>query len=284
MELNKLYLIIILSALVLIPSSVFAFKTFENQQVTIREVTYKTGSLIAVEDAICGDDGANVFGCKFQPTIANEFRGYSGRTVSGVQSPYTLQLNYIDEQKAVFTIQNTITLDPRLIISGSQLDRVEMNGANVPLGTLWVYNSVQQFNRINLFEGVTLANSLTVYFPQNNFTQFATQGRLIEGNFVNNLSRDDIDKFVSILELFNPDSKKLDRLIDILENDREKIYNIILKSLLNRFQDTDNKRGDALRHFLDLYRNEPSLISFLNKLESHTRTVTDIDVVDNDPI
>lgn len=267
-------LIIIFSIIIIAPTTVYGFKTFENQQVTIRSVTYKTNSLIAVEDGSCVNINANIFGCFLQPTIANELMGYSARTVSGVELPYEITLNSIDEQKAQFSLAYQVNspLDPRIIINGSQLARVELNGASVPLGgTLWIYNSAQQFNRIELFQGVNRASTLTVFFQQNNYTDFATQGRLLEGNYISTLSDQRIEKFFNLIEFWNPDTNKLDKLIDKLKTDKEKIYHLILRVLLDKFEDNPQKIKDALRFLIDHYRNDNNMDIFFNNLEQRIR-------------
>lgn len=275
MELNKKIFLAILFAVILItPNTAFAFKTFENQQVTIRSVTYKTGGLIVVEDANCINQDVNTFGCFIKPTIANENRGYSARTSSGVELPYDITLNYIDEQKAEFSLAYRVgsPLDPRIIINGSTLANVQLNGVNIPLGgAIWVYNSANQFNRIDLFQGATRANTLTVFFPQNNFTSFATQGRLLEGNYVSTLSDQRIEKFFNLIEFWNPDTNKLDKIINILKTDKEKLYHLILKVLLNKFEDNPQKVKDAIRFLFDYYRNDNNLNTFFNNLEQRVR-------------
>jgi len=219
----------------------------------------------------CGDDADQIFGCKIQPTVANEFRIYSARAIGDNFATYNFTVNYVDEQKINFTITRTL-ISPennvRFIINGTQLAMVTIDGVNQTLGANWIYNAGQQFNRIDILD----KNIFGVYFPQNNNTQFATLGRSIEGNFVSSFDDKKYEKFVNIIELFNPDTTKASKLLNLLKDDREKIYHIILKVLLDKFDVNADVVKKSIRNYLDHYNTEANIDNFLNKLETFTRS------------
>lgn len=275
---NQIIIAVFLSTILLIsPTTALGFKTFENKEVTLRSVTYKTGGVIVVEDAQIVDEGGNTFGLTMNPTVANENRGYSARTVSQVESPYGMTLMYVDEQRSTWTIQNDgSTTDPRIFVNGTQLDVVQVNGVNITEGAgngIWTYTAGNQ-NRVNLFLGPTLATDITFYFPQNNFTEFATIGRTLEGNHLSGHSIKVIYKILNYLEPFNPNPDKLGKLEKLLVDDKEKLYNILLKVFKNKFDSNPSKMKQAAKVFLDRYKeakNDGNLDQFYQDIRQKIR-------------
>jgi len=226
---------------------------------------------VSLESISCSDDGNQIFGCFIEPTVANQKRGYSARAVSGNFPTYNLTLTYIDEQQARFLVERTLlnpVLDARILVSGTVLNGVAIDGTNIVLGTRWTYLPLQSANRIDILAG----SQLTVFLEQNNNTEFATKGRLLEGNFLNDLPLQAKQRIFGLLEHFNPSPGRVDKLIDLLENSKLKLYEIALKMILDRFENLDEPQVKNYgRVLVEAYQEEFTIKNIIDKLENKTR-------------
>lgn len=238
-----------------------------------------TNHTVSVEEASCFDQGENMYGCAFRPTPANEFRVFQFRTESNVEAPYNATIHYADERSSFWTLQYNASspADPRVLINGTQLQAIALNGQNFTEGgTIWQYNTAQGgFNMVELHAQGQTATNFTVYYPQNNNTEFAKLGRSIEGNYLNNFTKIINEKILGWYEHYNPTRERADHLIDLLENDRDTLYRIILKKILNQFDESNPE--DVKRYgkqLLSAYKEKFTIPEIIEKLENKVRNDT----------
>ena len=247
-------------------------RDFSNVQINVRNVWYKVVDQVSLESISCDDDGSQNFGCVLEPTMANEIRGYSARAVSTNFPVYNVTLTYIDEQKASFLVERTKVNpvnDVRIIINGTALNGVQINGINRTLGDArWQYLTPSNVNRLE----IQSASTFTVFLEQNNNTQFATKGRLLEGNFLNVLPLQAKQRIFGLLEHFNPSPNRVDKLIDLLQNEKLKLYEIALKIILDRFENLNEVQvKDYGRKIVQAYQEEFTIDDIIDAIENKVR-------------
>jgi len=204
-------------------------------------------------------------------------RGYSARTEASGELPYNMTLVYVDEQQAKFTLQFGAgsPSDPRIFVNGTILDGVALDNTNVTEGgNFWTYTA-GNVNRIDVHNAVGTAQNFTVYFPQNPDTAFATQGRLLEGNFLNTLTTEQEEIFYSYLELYNPSSTVIAELITDLKVDQQKAYEIIGKINKTGIYTADTSLQKGGGFFKDLYKSSTSIDDFYDNLLQKVRDTAD---------
>lgn len=285
-ERQKLFFTLVIIPILFVPVIVLISiedveaKDYTGNEVLKRSVWFKvaTNHTVSVEYADCFDQGGSMYGCGMQPTNANEFRVFQFRTESNVEAPYNATILYADEQKSVWTLQYNASSpsDPRLLVNGTVLSGIALNNQNFTEGgSIWNYLGGAQANQIELNAQGQTADNFTVYYPQNNNTEFATLGRSIEGNYLNNFTKIIKEKILGWYEHYNPTPERADKLIDLLENDQDTLYRIILKKLLNQFDDSQaddvKKYGKQL---LLAYKEKFTIPEIVEKIENKVRNDT----------
>lgn len=255
-------------------------RDYTGNEVLKRSIWFKvaTNHTVSVEYASCFDQGGNMYGCGMQPTNANELRVFQFRTESNVEAPYNATIVYADEQKSVWTLQYNASSpsDPRVLINGTILAGVQIENQNFTEGgSIWNYLVGAQVNQIELNGQGQTADNFTVYYPQNNNTEFATLGRSIEGNYLNNYTKAIKEQLLGWYEHYEPTQERADKLIDLLENDRDTLYRIILKKILNQFDESNpedvKKYGKQL---LLAYKEKFTIPEIIEKIESKVKSDT----------
>ncbi len=175
-----------------------------------------------------------------------------------------MTLTHITEQGVRFTFQHAGVDDVRLLVNGSQLLDVQVGGINQTEGAgVWTYTG-GNFNRIDIME----ENVIILFFPQNNNTEFATSGRVIEGDFLNSFTKLQKERIHGWLEHYNINQDKQDKFINLLNNDRQKLYEIILKIVLDRFDSVPQQIKDFGKAVLQAYKENNSIELIIDDIEN----------------
>ncbi|MCZ6582786.1 MAG: hypothetical protein O6761_06420 [Thaumarchaeota archaeon] len=227
---------------------------------------FKFASQVAVEKISC------LFAldvCIIQPIIINE-----NRSIEPVGNPsnYNLTLTYIDELKANFTIFPQVN-NVRIEINGTQLVTVTLDNVNVTEGGGgdWIYIGAQNVNRIE----VNQRTNFTVYFPQTPDTAFATHGKSLEGNFINNFTQIEFDRIHGLAEHYNILSANIQKIINFTTIDQQKAYEIALKLKIPQgFITPDSNLTKVGQAYIDGIGNSTTFAEIFDKIEQRIRNET----------
>ncbi len=227
---------------------------------------FKFASNVAVEKLTC------IFSldvCVIQPTFANENRSFEP-----IPNPsnYNLTLVYIDELKANFTTFPQVN-NVRIEINGTELLTVTLDNVNVTEGGGgdWVYIGAQNINRIE----VNQRTNFTVYFPQNADTAFATHGKSLEGNFLNNFTKTEFERVFSLAEHYNILSENIQRIINFTTIDQQKAYEIAGKLKIPQgFLTPDANLTKVGQAYVDGIGNSTTFAEIFDKIEDRIRNET----------
>jgi len=227
---------------------------------------FKFASQVAVEKLTC------IFSldvCVIQPTFANENRSFEP-----IPNPsnYNLTLVYIDELKANFTTFPQVN-NVRIEINGTELLTVTLDNVNITEGGGgdWIYIGALNINRIE----VNQRTNFTVYFPQNADTAFATHGKSLEGNFLNNFTKIEFERIQGLAEHYNLSEININRIINFSTIDLQKAYEIAGKMKLELgFFTPDTNLTKAGIAYVNGIGNATTFAEIFDKIEFEIRNQT----------
>lgn len=217
-----------------------------------------------------------------QPTFANEEREIKfvvGNATGNIPF-FNITISQINENQIVFDmIPVGIAESIEIEIEGSKLFEIHVNGIN---HTFTFTAQGAGNSKIVIDDIETTPNNVTAFFTQNANIQFATFGRSLEGDFVNNFTKIEFDRVQGIAEHYLS-VENVRKIIDFTVNDGQKAYEIAGKMIIPIGFTPEANLTQAGQAYIDGIQNSTSFAEIFDKIEQRMRNETLTDDTGNVP-
>lgn len=182
---------------------------------------------------------------------------------------FNITLNFINEQLVVFDVEpdQQAEFELEIVIVTQNLTAIEVNGVNQ---TITFPSSTM--NKVVLDAVIT---DFKLFLPQNSNTEFATFGRSLEGDFLNNFTKIEFERVQGLAEHYNLLESNIDQIINFTSLQGNKAYEIGGKMFLTSsgFTSESNltKAGQA---YIDGIGNSTTFAEIFDKIEQRIRNET----------
>ena len=167
-----------------------------------------------------------------QPTFANEEREIKfvvGNATGNIHF-FNITISQINENQIFFDmIPVGIAESTEIEIEGAKLFEIHVNGIN---HTFTFTPQGAGNNKIVIDDIETTPNNVTAFFTQTPNIQFATFGRSLEGDFINNFTAIEFARVHGIAEHYNLSNENIRKIIDFTTIDGQKAYEIAGKMFI----------------------------------------------------
>jgi hypothetical protein len=180
---------------------------------------------------------------------------------------FNITLNFINEkqinfdvnpdQQAEFELEITVTTQP--------IEAVEINGVNQTITIIGNSNKVTVDALITDFK---------IFLPQNSNTEFATFGRTLEGDFLNNFTKSEFDRVQGLAEHYNLSRDNINRIINFTTIDGQKAYEIAGKMIVPLGFSPEGNLTKAGQAYKDGIGNSTNFAELFDKIEQRIRNET----------
>ncbi len=185
----------------------------------------------------------------------------------------------INEQVIAFEmLPFNVISETEIEIEGSQLVALSVNGQNVtftfnPLCTEPPPTCTPPVPVSNNKLTLNATANIIAYLPQNVDTEFATHGRSLEGDFINNFTKLQREHVLGWVEHFNIPQSVQDQLFDSALIDGQKTYEIAGKMKLGFFGN-DPSTISAGTAYVKAVNGSTTFLEIFDKLEEEVSLAT----------
>lgn len=180
---------------------------------------------------------------------------------------FNITLNFINEKVIVFDVDpdQQAEFELEVAVQTQNLTAIEVNGVNQ---TIIFINSVT--NKVILDDLIT---EFKIFLPQNENTIFATHGRTLEGDFINNFTKVQREQILGWVEHFDVPQSVQDQIFNSTVIDGQKSYEIAGKMKVGDF---GAQQGiiDAGTAYFDGINNATNFQELFDKLEESVSLAT----------
>jgi len=218
-----------------------------------------------------------------QPTFANEEREIKfvvGNATGNIPF-FNITISEINENQIVFDmIPVGIAESVEIEIEGAKLFEIHVNGIN---HTFTFTAQGAGNSKIVIDDIETTPNNVTAFFVQTPDIQFATFGRSLEGDFVNNFTEIEFARVHGIAENYNLSKENIQKIRDLTEIDGQKAYEIAGKMIIPLGFTPEANLTQAGQAYVDGIGNSTSFSEIFDKIEQRMRNETVTDDTGNVP-
>ena len=158
---------------------------------------------------------------------------------------------------------------PPRSIPAPKVDEIHVNGIN---HTFTFETQGNGNSKLTVGDAETTPSNVTVFFVSTSDIQFATFGRSLEGDFVNNFTKDEFDRVQGLAEHYNLDRSNIENIINFTTIDQQKAYEIAGKMKLELgFITPDANLTKAGQAYIDGIGNSTSFAEIFDKIEERIR-------------
>jgi hypothetical protein len=181
---------------------------------------------------------------------------------------FNITLNFINEQEVHFDVDpdQQAEFELEIIVTTQNLTAIEVNGVNQTI-TFPSANS----NKVVLDAVIT---DFKLFLPQNSLTEFATFGRTLEGDFLNNFTKDEFDRVQGLAEHYNLLESNIDQIINFTTIDFQKAYEIAGKLNVPLGFTGEANLTKAGQAYIDGIGNATTFAEMFDKIEERIRNET----------
>jgi hypothetical protein len=182
---------------------------------------------------------------------------------------FNITINFINEQEVHFDVDpdQQAEFELEIVVTTQNLTAIEVNGVNQTI-TFPSPNT----NKVTVDDVIT---DFKLFLPQNTDTEFATFGRTLEGDFLNNFTKDEFDRVQGLAELYNLDETNINNIINFTTIDLQKAYEIGGKMKLELgFFTPDSNLTKAGQAYIDGIGNATTFAEIFDKIEERIRNET----------
>jgi len=217
-----------------------------------------------------------------QPTFANEEREIKfvvGNATGNIHF-FNITISQINENQIFFDMLPVgIAESVEIEIEGAKVQALHVNGIN---HTFTFTAQGAGNNKIVIDDIETTPNNVTAFFTQTPNIQFATFGRSLEGDFVNNFTKIEFDRVQGIAEHYIS-SENVRKIIDFTTIDGQKAYEIAGKMFIPIDFTPEANLTKAGQAYIDGIGNSTSFAEIFDKIEQRMRNETITDDTGNVP-
>ncbi len=181
---------------------------------------------------------------------------------------FNITLNFINEQLVVFDVNpdQQAEFELEIVIVTQNLTAIEVNGVNQTI----TFPSANT-NKVTLDALIT---DFKLFLPQNSLTEFATFGRSLEGDFLNNFTKIEFDRVQGLAEHYNLLVSNIDQIINFTTIDFQKAYEIGGKLNLGLGFTAESNLTKAGQAYIDGIGNATTFAEMFDKIEERIRNET----------
>jgi len=208
-----------------------------------------------------------------QPTFANEEREIKfvvGNATGNIPF-FNITISEINENQIFFEmIPVGIAESVEIEIEGAKLFEIHVNGIN---HTFTFTTQGAGNNKIVIDDIETTPNNVTAFFVQSPDIEFATHGRSLEGDFINNFTKLQREHVLGWVENFNVPFAVQDQLFTSTVIDGQKTYEIAGKMKLGFFGN-DPLTISAGTAYVKAVNGSTTFLEIFDKLEEEVSLAT----------
>ncbi len=218
-----------------------------------------------------------------QPTFANENREikFVVGNATGLITFFNITISQINENQIFFDMLPVgIAESVEIEIEGAKVQALHVNGINHTFTFSAQGNGV---SKIVIDDIETTPSNVTAFFVPTNDIQFATFGRSLEGDFINNFTKDEFDRVQGLAEMYNLLEVNIDKIISLTTIDRQKAYEIAGKLNLGLDFTPESNLTKAGQAYIDGIGNSTTFAELFDQIEERIRNETGTGGVGDDP-
>lgn len=182
---------------------------------------------------------------------------------------FNITLNFINEQVVVFDVipDQQAEFELEIVVVTANLTAIEVNGVNQTI----TFPSPTT-NKVTLD---VLVTDFKLFLPQNDNTRFATHGRTIEGDFVNNFTKIEFERVQGLAEHYNLLRSNIDQIDNFTSLQGNKAYEIGGKMFVTSSGfTTESNLTKAGQAYIDGIGNSTTFAEMLDNIEQRIRNET----------
>jgi len=227
--------------------------------------TFEVGTNISAENFSFEIDNILI-----QPTFGNEVRKLKFE-LEDIDTPdFMATFTIINEQIIIIdVIPDQSNAKLKFNIDGSQLVAVEIDGVNRTLTFNPVGSGETEVEFTDEPFGI-----MKIFLPQNADTRFATFGRTLEGDFLNNFTNIEFARIHGIAENYNLSNENIRKIIDLTTIDGQKAYEIAGKMFIPIDFTPEANLTKVGQAYIDGIGNSTSFAEIFDKIEQRMRNET----------
>lgn len=218
-----------------------------------------------------------------QPTFANQEREikFVVGNATGVITFFNITISQINENQIFFDMIPVNQFESvEIEFEGEKLFEIHVNGIN---HTFTFTPQGQGNNKLNIPKEEGTPSNVTIFFQQTTDVQFATFGRSLEGDFINNFTKDEFDRVQGLAEMYNLLDVNIDKIISLTTIDRQKAYEIAGKLNLGLDFTPDANLTKAGQAYIDGIGNSTTFAELFDQIEERIRNETGTGGAGDDP-
>ena len=154
-------------------------------------------------------------------------------------------------------------------IDGSLVDGVEIDGVNRTITFNPVGSGESEVEFVDEPFGI-----MKIFLPQNANTEFATFGRTLEGDFLNNFTTDEFNRVFSLAEHYNLSLENIQKIKNFTTLDGQKAYEIAGKMFVPLGFTPQANLTQAGQAYIDGIGNSTTFAEMFDKIEDRIRNET----------
>ena len=208
-----------------------------------------------------------------QPTFANEEREikFVVGNATGVITFFNITISQINENQIFFDMIPVNQFESvEIEIEGAKLFEIHVNGIN---HTFTFTPQGQGNNKLNIPKEEGTPNNVTAFFTQTTDIEFATHGRSLEGDFINNFTKLQREHVQGWVEHFNLAKSIRDQIFNSAIIDGQKTYEIAGKLKLGFFGN-EPLTIDAGTAYVKAVNGSTTFLEIFDKLEEEVSLAT----------
>jgi len=181
---------------------------------------------------------------------------------------FNITLNFINEQEVHFDVDpdQQAEFELEIVVVTANLTAIEVNGVNQTI----TFPSANT-NKVVLDAVIT---DFKLFLPQNANTEFATFGRTLEGDFLNNFTTDEFNRVFSLAEHYNLSNENIQKIKNFTTLDGQKAYEIAGKMFVPLGFTAQNNLTQAGQAYIDGIGNATTFAEMFDKIEDRIRNET----------
>jgi len=162
-------------------------------------------------------------------------------------------------------------------IEGSKLQALHVNGIN------HTFTFLGNNNKLNIAKEEGTPNNVTALFIPTPDIQFATHGRSLEGNFLNNFTKVEFDRVHGLAEHYNLSEQNINKIIELTKIVGQKAYEIAGKMIIPLNFTTEANLTKAGNAYINGIGNATTFAEIFDKIELEIRNQTGSGGAGDDP-
>jgi len=209
-----------------------------------------------------------------QPTFANENREikFIVGNATGLITFFNITISQINENQIFFEMLPVgIAESVEIEIEGAKVQALHVNGIN---HTFTFSSQGAGNNKIVIDDNETTPSNVTAFFIQTPIIEFATHGRSLEGDFINNFTKIEFDRVLTLAEHYNLSPQNKGKIFQLTQTDGQKAYEIAGKMFLPLDFTPQANLTQAGQAYIDGIGNATKFSEIFDKIEERIRNET----------